>query len=692
VLGGDEIYPYATERLYRNQLDAPFAHALEGPVDETDRPGIFAIPGNHDWYGGLGLWRSRFTTTRGRKHYHGWQVSQDASWFSIRLPHGWWLWGIDTHLHGDINAKQYEYFEAIAMQLEPGDQVVICHPVPAWRMREKKIDQLVVLDDFIADVIEPRGASARLFLAGDAHVFAGFTRRTRRSNVLEHHVTSGGAGAFLHPTHNLSAVVPQTEVPFVRDVDPAPFVDGHFWPPPRNTHRTISFGAIGQLFDRQVAGSALVIAALHVFFAWPAGHDVRTAWPSDWGSLPGVAADFAVHFPGWVATLAMVVLLCGVGVGAATPNTAELGVVRFARRAGFVHGLAQAGSFFVVAVLAHWLVGIAGLDGATASRVALGAGGVVAALASIALLMIYLSRVNRDYRVNDNEAFSFRHLMDGKHFLRCHLDRRGDLTVRLIGVDRIHRGWADAIRHSQPLPPGSSAGKLVEVASVPWQQTIKRQLDPIEFGDRQNRWIAISASDPAPEDALDPANERAKFVAGLIAEAVLRLGSHLAYGGDPRAGGFIEEFAALAREPIGYRVPRVRSYRAVNAISDLEPGDLTGVEVVSICSSLDRAEQLTVMRRRQTSDTFARIVLAGKPGGAGIEEEVALSIEAGQPVFLVGGLGGATEALAAGHRDDGFARLPDNGLSREENDELSTTEFPHRIVYLVTRGLQELYR
>lgn len=47
LLGGDEIYPYASKQGYQERLIAPFnAAAREAGEAESD---LYAIPGNHDW-------------------------------------------------------------------------------------------------------------------------------------------------------------------------------------------------------------------------------------------------------------------------------------------------------------------------------------------------------------------------------------------------------------------------------------------------------------------------------------------------------------------------------------------------------------------------------------------------------------------------------------------------------------------
>ena len=92
----------------------------------------------------------------------------------------------------------------------------------------------------------------------------------------------------------------------------------------------------------------------------------------------------------------------------------------------------------------------------------------------------------------------------------------------------------------------------------------------------------------------------------------------------------------------------------------------------------------------------------------GIAEEACLSLQARQPVFLLGGFGGCARDIAetigladrwAGSRGDWTGRScfrsyrPDdfhNGLSREENAVLAQTPHIHEAVTLVSRGLRQV--
>ena len=122
---------------------------------------------------------------------------------------------------------------------------------------------------------------------------------------------------------------------------------------------------------------------------------------------------------------------------------------------------------------------------------------------------------------------------------------------------------------------------------------------------------------------------------------------------------------------------------------------------------------LTAMRTVMGNDIQARVVLGGRVEGykgamPGIAEETRLSLEAGQPVFVLGGFGGCARDIAetvglaerwAGSRGEWAGRecfrkySPDdlrNGLSREENVVLARTPHIQEAVTLVSRGLRRI--
>ena len=122
VMGGDQVYPVPKAVEYENRTIGPYRAAL--PCAPGEAPELFAIPGSHDWYDGL----VNFTSIFCRSHdIGGWRTSQGRSYFALKLPNGWWLWGVDIQFGASLDEVQLQYFSDVAAnQLQPGDRIILC--------------------------------------------------------------------------------------------------------------------------------------------------------------------------------------------------------------------------------------------------------------------------------------------------------------------------------------------------------------------------------------------------------------------------------------------------------------------------------------------------------------------------------------------------------------------------------------
>ncbi len=471
VFGGDEVYPCASPAHYRVQLELPFGLAAERGANAD----VLAIPGNHDWWGGLDHWRGVFCRNA---PLGSWSTKQSTSWWAIGLPHGWWMWGLDTFLDGTINDAQRAYFGSAARELAPGDRVILCTPVPLWHLRTNETESLIEIDRFVAELVTANGATTPLYLAGDSHLFAAY-RRLRADGTNELHVTAGGGGAFLQPTHHLATSVPESEIDANSGsgVDPARFTDGQFWPHSAESHAHVVGTFWRTLLDWQSLTLAGELGALHALYGAAAGLGARRLHgAADHRSIGQVLRALLTSWPGSTASVAGLLLFLKFGTGFARPDMGERAMKRIARRVGVVHGLVQFAVLVAVAALVHLLLWprhanwppFAGLRAAAL-------GGVIGGLTSVAVLIRYLLSVNRRFPVNGNEAFAAQHLTDNKHFLRCRIMPDGSLTLWLIAKARPDSGWERAYRSGAVLPPSaaaSEAGAPIVIAEVPWSETI----------------------------------------------------------------------------------------------------------------------------------------------------------------------------------------------------------------------------
>ena len=103
---------------------------------------LFAIPGNHDWYDGLNAFDGLFCSSRdklsnaGGNVIGGWQCQQHRSYWALRLPYNWWIWGADIQFSKYLDTSQVNYFERVAEQMGPQDNLIICLAEPSWMLAD----------------------------------------------------------------------------------------------------------------------------------------------------------------------------------------------------------------------------------------------------------------------------------------------------------------------------------------------------------------------------------------------------------------------------------------------------------------------------------------------------------------------------------------------------------------------------
>lgn len=213
IMGGDEVYPYASAEDYRQRMQRAYKAAFpKTKLPGGDRPPVYLIPGNHDWYDGLTLFLAKFC--RGRKTPLGsWTASQRRSYFAAHLGDNWWIWGFDSQLGEDVDQPQADYFVTVARKMAPNAKIIICASVPTWlkanlnaKNKEEQAKFYKGLD-YIAGIVRDECPNAKvpLVLAGDLHHYT----RYKDKESGTHFINSGGGGAFLHPTHySVDEVIP----------------------------------------------------------------------------------------------------------------------------------------------------------------------------------------------------------------------------------------------------------------------------------------------------------------------------------------------------------------------------------------------------------------------------------------------------------------------------------------------------
>ncbi len=202
IMGGDQCYPQATRPEYKKRLQGPYDIALSG--NEPKRK-LFAIPGNHDWYDGLQSFDSLFCSSRDKLSESrgsvigGWQCQQHRSYWALKMPHKWWIWGTDIQFSKYLDTAQVNYFTAVAAEMGPDDKIIICMAEPSWMLADFQGQDEEENFFKITAIARSRGAKVCAVFAGDWHHY----NRYSSAELGVHFFTAGGGGSFLHPTHVL---------------------------------------------------------------------------------------------------------------------------------------------------------------------------------------------------------------------------------------------------------------------------------------------------------------------------------------------------------------------------------------------------------------------------------------------------------------------------------------------------------
>ncbi|KAG0471523.1 hypothetical protein HPP92_016069 [Vanilla planifolia] len=149
LIGGDLAYPNPSAFTYESRLFLPFEYALQPPacykaehiavnkpelpygiskLEQYGGPQCFIIPGNHDWFDGLNTFMRYICH---KSWLGGWFMPQTKSYFALQLPKGWWVFGFDQALHGDIDVYQFKFFAELCQQ-EENDSIIVMTHEPTW--------------------------------------------------------------------------------------------------------------------------------------------------------------------------------------------------------------------------------------------------------------------------------------------------------------------------------------------------------------------------------------------------------------------------------------------------------------------------------------------------------------------------------------------------------------------------------
>jgi len=291
--------------------------------------------------------------------------------------------------------------------------------------------------------------------------------------------------------------------------------------------------------------------------------------------------------------------------------------------------------------------------------------------------------------------------------------------------------------------------------------------ESVPKGILHGKQIAISVSESEELEELGLSVHHIKDISIEIARYLIVNGAKILYGGDLRRGGFTELFSDISYQ---YKFLNDKERKVVNffpfpSARQLSTNDIANflkkqVQPIKLQTPKhlgkpdpdknykpnenvdDRflfAECFTDMRIHMSNESDARIVLGGIQKNftgyfPGIVEETFYSLEAGKPVYLLGGFGGATKSIIEmilgnrpnqmtnefqfdsefliAFREFSFGKTKVildydylfnffsryniekisnlNGLSVEENQILFESINIHEIVFLIIKGLKNI--
>ena len=462
IMGGDEVYPTSELEEYENRMIKPYECALPYVTDYREAPHLYLIPGNHDWYDGLGSFFSRFCY----EHWvGGWKTWQRRSYFALKLaaeapgrPETW-LWGIDTQLKAKVDKPQLDYFGYLAREvMPPRSKIILCAAEPSWvyvdaktlqmkegsKRNEKKKEIYDGLGYLEKKIMEPYGHEVTVGLAGDWH---NYTRYASDEGKKQRFV-SGGGGAYLYPTHHMPE---RLTILKKRDLPTEHYERKAIFPGKKDSYWLVTRSLFFSFF-RLNWGFTFLLGVIYLLLSWIVqsvskvgnllGETLLERFSRSFDI--GAFIEVIAHSPESVLFLSV---LIGGMIGFSNYESIGKKIVH-----GGLHGLAHAVLFLLLFHLIAkinlvWLFGFFdsifpgpwGMDhplqvvlfGAEMLLFGSTLGGIV--------MGFYLWFSNRFLKIHDNEVLLCQSDPDFKNFLRFHLDKKGTLTIYPVGVKRVNR-------------------------------------------------------------------------------------------------------------------------------------------------------------------------------------------------------------------------------------------------------------
>lgn len=465
IMGGDEVYPTPEKIEYKNRLQGPYNAAFPWKEDEPkeDKPKLFAIPGNHDWYDGLTNFLRLFCQGRALGN---WLTQQKRSYFALKLPHNYWLIGVDIQLKGDIDEPQKAYFRKIASnEFKRGDKVIFCTAEPTWAYAS-------MTDDFDADnrmwyfinkILKGaddahyngknKDLDITVILTGDLHHYSRYEAETDKPGKKMQLITSGGGGAFMHPTHMLGEEIN--------------FKNGFFaqrkevFPSLKDSRKLCWLNLAFPLYNWSMC---LFLGILHLLTAWvlqsatqnPVGKSFMESASGICASCSGPGEYLQLIIKSISYSPAVVILNLLLFGGILMFTDVKTGKKKWNYIAGFIHSILQIstlyGSIWLFSRINLYQLSMpvdSLLQVVLFSAEMIFIGGLLSGI----FFGIYLLVSILVFKSHPTEASSSFKYEGYKNFLRIHLTRES-LTIYAIGLKTVFKDWKNVGSDEKPIFEG----------------------------------------------------------------------------------------------------------------------------------------------------------------------------------------------------------------------------------------------
>lgn len=479
VLGGDEVYPKASPVGYEARLLGPYRAATAG-----EQPGprsVYAIPGNHDWYDGLTSFMRVFCRNR---RFATWKAPQKRSYFALRLPHDWWLLGIDIAFDSYIDEAQLAFFRDVhcrnddelhspdacipvghcgdETKMHCGDKIILCTAKPGWEeafltgdfhtigqvLGRRALHEFETEITKRADLVNEEGerdgwgCKLRLVLSGDLHHYARYDSGQAHE---PQRITAGGGGAFFFPTHSTA---PRISWPS-EGPDGVTYERKSTFPEPEVSKRWRWLIPLAPIFANP--SFAFTVGFIYLLLGMLAPQGLQPPIVHGADPTPTIAEAARLHqfwqfwFPPTARPLfvifAVLILMALLAFADAKTKPGRIVLMAFPHWLTHMYAL----TFALVmsrTLAAYWLPGPAANDGAgqlwfvgVAALLLMFGGGLMGGF-----VMGFYLLIAQLFGRHPGEAFAAMHMSSYKNFLRIRLDEHG-LTVYPFGVRRVCKRW-----------------------------------------------------------------------------------------------------------------------------------------------------------------------------------------------------------------------------------------------------------